>query len=96
MNYEKELIEFKTPLLLAASAATGSDNQASQNKTKVGEAGETGSECPYTKLDDTADNFESQAGDEETDDTQFMKGYSANPAFVEGGGDYTMQGSPKH
>ena len=56
------------------------------------------SECPYTKLDDTADNFESQeAGDEETDDTRFMKG--VNNAGIEGfggGGDYAIAGSPKH
>ena len=56
MNYEKELFEFKTPLLLAAAASNDDLNKTSKKKLEIGE---TGSECPYTKLDDTADNFES-------------------------------------
>ena len=96
MNYEKELIEFKTPLLLAAATASGSNNPQAASQNKV----EQESDCPYTKLDDTADNFESQeAGDEETDDTRFMKGVN-NGAGIEGfggGGEYTIAGgSPKH
>ena len=39
-----------------------------------------------------------EAGDEETDDTRFMKGVN-NAGAIEGfggGGDYAIAGSPKH
>lgn len=63
MHQGKKLIEFETPLL------------GKRNHRAV--EGDTGSDCPYTQLnDETVDNFESQAGDEDENQMSYQKGFN--------------------